>query len=56
MQNSGKYKREDAGMQQGSGLRVSHEPICAAIYALPRSELRRELIDYLRHTKPTLSA
>ena len=47
MQNSGKYKRENAGMQQVSGLRISDEPIYAAIYALPRSELRRELIDYL---------
>ena len=31
-QISGRRKREDAGLQQESGLRVSHE----AIYALPR--------------------
>lgn len=39
-------------MQQESGLRVSHEAIYAAIYALPRGELRRELIGCLRHAKP----
>ena len=51
-QISGRRKREDAGMQQDSGLRVSHEAIYAAIYALPRGELRRELIGCLRHAKP----
>jgi IS30 family transposase len=51
-QVSGRRKREDAGMEQGSGLRVSHEAIYAAIYALPRGELRRELIGCLRHAKP----
>jgi len=51
-QISGRRRREDAGMQQGSGLRVSHEAIYAAIYALPRGELRRELIGCLRHAKP----
>jgi len=51
-QISGRRKREDAGMQQESGLRVSHEAIYAAIYALPRGELRRELIGCLRHAKP----
>ena len=51
-QISGRRKREDAGMQQVSGLRVSHEAIYAAIYALPRGELRRELIGCLRHAKP----
>jgi uncharacterized membrane protein (DUF485 family) len=35
-----------------SGLRVSHEAIYAAIYALPRGELRRELVGCLRHAKP----
>jgi hypothetical protein len=33
-------------MEQRSGLRVSHEAIYSAIYALPRGELRRELISY----------
>ena len=47
-QISGRRKREDAGLQQESGLRVSHE----AIYALPRGELRRELIGCLRHARP----
>ena len=51
-QISGRRKREDARMQQESGLRVSHEAIYAAIYALPRGELRRELIGCLRHAKP----
>lgn len=51
-QISGRRKREDVGMQQVSGLRVSHEAIYAAIYALPRGELRRELIGCLRHAKP----
>ncbi len=35
-----------------SGLRVSHEAIYAAVYALPRGELRRELVACLRHDKP----
>jgi len=39
-------------MERPSGLRVSHEAIYAAIYALPRGELRRELIGCLRHAKP----
>jgi IS30 family transposase len=51
-QISGRRKREGAGMECPSGLRVSHEAIYAAIYALPRGELRRELIGHLRHAKP----
>ncbi len=51
-QISGRRKREKAGMACPSGLRVSHEAIYAAIYALPRGELRRELIGCLRHAKP----
>ena len=43
-QISGRRKREQVGMSCPSGLRVSHE----AIYALPRGELRRELIGCLR--------
>jgi IS30 family transposase len=51
-QISGRRKREEAGMERGSGLTVSHEAIYAAIYAMPRGELRRELIGLLRHAKP----
>jgi IS30 family transposase len=51
-QISGRRKREEAGMERPSGLRVSHEAIYAAIYALPRGELRRELVGCLRHAKP----
>ncbi len=40
-------------MPQVSGLAVSHETIYAAIYAVPRGELRRELIACLRQDKPT---
>ena len=51
-QISGRRKRIEADMEQQSGLRVSHEAIYTAIYALPRGELRRELISYLRQDKP----
>jgi IS30 family transposase len=51
-QISGRRKREEPGMEHSSGLRVSHEAIYAAIYALPRGALRRELIGCLRHAKP----
>jgi IS30 family transposase len=51
-QISGRRKRIEDGMQQQSGLRVSHEAIYTAIYALPRGELRRELITCLRQDKP----
>src|SRR3954468_6151632 len=39
-------------MEQSSGLRVSHEAIYTALYALPRGTLRRELLSYLRQAKP----
>ncbi len=39
-------------MEAASGLAVSHEAIYTAIYALPRGELRRELIASLRQDKP----
>ena len=39
-------------MEQPSGLRVSHEAIYTALYGLPRGELRRELLSYLRQAKP----
>jgi IS30 family transposase len=45
-QISGRRKREEAGMEHPSGVRVSHEAIYAAIYALPRGALRRELIGW----------
>jgi IS30 family transposase len=51
-QISGRRKRMEAGMEQPPGVRVSHETIYTAIYALPRGELRRELISYLRQDKP----
>lgn len=51
-QISGRRKRIEAGMAQHSGLLVSHEAIYSAIYALPRGELRRELIACLRQGKP----
>jgi hypothetical protein len=43
-------KRIEGGMEQQSGLSVSHEAIYQAIYALPRGELRRDLIVSLRAT------
>jgi len=48
----GRRKRNEQGMEQSSGLQVSHEAIYTAIYALPRGELRRELIACLRQDKP----
>ena len=52
-QIAGRRKRIGRGMEQQSSLSVSHEAIYTAIYALPRGELRRELISYLRQDKPT---
>ena len=51
-QISGRRRRIEGGMQTHSGLSVSHEAIYTAIYALPRGELRRELISCLRQDKP----
>ena len=51
-QISGRRKRMEAGLEQSSGLSVSHEAIYRAIYALPRGELRREMIACLRQAKP----
>jgi IS30 family transposase len=51
-QISGRRKRMKDGMEQASGMTVSHEAIYTAIYALPRGELRRELIACLRQDKP----
>ena len=41
-------------MEQPTGLRVSHEAIYIALYALPRGEQRREMLSYLRQAKPFL--
>jgi len=51
-QISGRRKRIEGGMEQQSGVPISHEAIYTAIYALPRGELRRELIACLRQDKP----
>ncbi len=51
-QISGRRKRIENGMEQKSGLRLSHEAIYHAIDALPRGELRRELIACLHQDKP----
>jgi len=51
-QISGRRKRMEAGIEQPSGLLVSHETIYTAIYSLPRGELRRELTACLRQDKP----
>jgi IS30 family transposase len=51
-QIAGRRKRMIDGIARDSGLTVSHEAIYLAIYALPRGELRRELIACLRQGKP----
>ena len=51
-QISGRRQRIEDGMEMHSGLSVSHEAIYTAIYAVPRGELRRELISCLRQDKP----
>ena len=51
-QISGRRKRMENGIEHSSGLRVSHEAIYTALHALPRGELRRELLSYLRQAKP----
>lgn len=51
-QISGRRKRIECGMEQQSGLSVSHEAIYTALYALPRGALRRELLACLRQEKP----
>lgn len=52
-QIAGRRKRIEDGMEQQSGLRVSHQAIYTALYALPRGELRRELLACLRQDKPS---
>ena len=51
-QIAGRRKRLEEGTEVSSGLRVSHEAIYQAIYAVPRGELRRELLACLRQGKP----
>jgi IS30 family transposase len=51
-QISSRRQRMKDGMVEQSGVTVSHEAIYRTIYALPRGELRRELIACLRQDKP----
>src|SRR3954465_5591891 len=51
-QIAGRRKRQEDGAEMSSGLRVSHEAIYQALYAVPRGELRRELLACLRQGKP----
>jgi IS30 family transposase len=51
-QISGRRKRIENGVVQDAKLLVSHEAIYSALYALPRGELRRELLACLRQGKP----
>ena len=51
-QISGRRKRIEGGVGQESGLLVSHEAIFTAIYAIPRGELRRELVSCVHQDKP----
>lgn len=51
-QIAGRRQRREEGAEVASGLRVSHEAIYQAIYAVPRGELRRELLACLRQGKP----
>ena len=50
-QISGRRKRVEGGVVQDAKLLVSHEAIYAALYALPRGALRRELLACLRQGK-----
>src|SRR3954470_24210946 len=51
-QIAGRRKRMEDGAAVSSGVSVSHEAIYQAIYAVPRGELRRELLACLRQGKP----
>ena len=51
-QIAGRRRRIEDAVEQQASLAVSHEAIYAAIYALPRGELRRELIACLRQGRP----
>jgi IS30 family transposase len=50
-QIASRRKRIENGMEQPSGLRVSHEAIYTALYAQQRGELGRELLSDLRQAK-----
>ncbi len=41
------------GFPDAASYRVSHETICSAVYLVPRGELRRELIGWLRQCRST---
>lgn len=51
-QIAGRRTRIEDGVEQQADMAISHEAIYVAIYALPRGELRRELIACLRQGKP----
>src|SRR5687767_10136680 len=51
-QIAGRRKRLEDGAAVSSGVLVSHEAIYQAVYAVPRGELRRELLACLRQGKP----
>ena len=51
-QIAGRRMRIEDAVEQQASVAVSHETIYAALYALPRGELRRELIACLRQGKP----
>ena len=42
----------EGGVEASSGLSVSHETIYQAIHALPRGELKKELLTCFRQDKP----
>lgn len=51
-QISGRRKRMEDDIEASSGLAVSHEAIYQTIHALPRGELKKELLACLRQGKP----
>jgi len=51
-QISGRRKRMEDDGEASSGLAVSHEAIYQTIHALPRGELKKELLACLRQGKP----
>jgi len=51
-QIAGRRKRMEGGVEASSGLSVSHETIYQAIHALPRGELKKELLTCFRQDKP----
>ncbi len=51
-QIAGRRKRMEGSGEASSGLSVSHEAIYQAIHALPRGELKTELLSFFRQSKP----